>query len=76
MNGTSFAAVTTDSGDRQIFFQDKSGAVRFMQYSYEKQGWSQAKATPIKASNHTPMSAFTYTLRNTTIVRTRLLLPV
>ena len=62
MDNTSIAAATLPNGDRNVFFQENSGAVRRTLYSIEENVWQAPVSMRIAsdAKNNTPLAAMTF----------------
>ena len=60
MNDISIAAVTLTNGDRRLFFQDTSGAIRESIYSFAADQWEAdiGNIVATDARNNTPIATF------------------
>ena len=64
LSDTSIAAVTLPNGDRQVFFQERSGIIRQAVYSTGAKVWAAGNTTSFQvaddARNNTPLAAILY----------------
>ncbi|KAL8922842.1 MAG: hypothetical protein Q9208_004967 [Pyrenodesmia sp. 3 TL-2023] len=61
-NGTALAAVTTPKGNRHVYFQQRTGAIRRAIFAAESKVWeaSTNEKLIINAKNNTPLAAVAY----------------